>query len=264
MNRIPPPNALQLSGNNVSSNWKIFKQMWLNYEIATGLLDEENPEKRIATFLAYIGEEALKVYNTFTWNVQSDQRNLNKVLEKFDEFCNPKKNTTYERYVFNCRKQKCGETIDDYVTDLKTLSQNCEYGQIKDSLIRDNLILGINNNHLRENMLRDPDLTLEKTIQMAKASERAKLESQKISNDVEPIEDVNQVKDNRRRTQFSQCKFCGRNHKFDRKLCPAYTKTCNNCGGSNHFAKMCNKQTSNKINEVCRDESFSDNEIYIE
>ena len=36
-----------------------------------------------------------------------------------------------------------------------------------------------------------------------------------------------------------RCKFCGREHAFDRKQCPAFGKRCHICGQNNHFAKMC-------------------------
>ena len=35
---LPPPEALDLSGGNISANWKKFKQKYTNYEIATGIM----------------------------------------------------------------------------------------------------------------------------------------------------------------------------------------------------------------------------------
>lgn len=94
-------------------------------------------------------------------------------MEQFELYCNPKANITYERHIFNTRKQQADEKIDDFITNLKTLADNCDYGQIKDSIIRDVLIIGISNSKLRENMLREPDLSLQKAIHMARAAERA-------------------------------------------------------------------------------------------
>jgi len=31
------------------------------------------------------------------------------------------------------------------------------------------------------------------------------------------------------------CKFCGRQHKMQKSLCPAWGKTCDACNGKNHF-----------------------------
>ena len=84
-----------------------------------------------------IGEEAVDVYNTFNWANEGDNLEIDRVLEKFDAFCNPRKNTIYERYVFFSRNQEKGESIDHYVTVLKTMSNTCEFGDLKESLIRE-------------------------------------------------------------------------------------------------------------------------------
>ena len=52
---------------------------------------------------------------------------------------------------------------------------------------------------------------------------------------------------NRRRESFKprekrRCKFCGETHEFDKNSCPAYGKSCNNCGIRNHFSKVCQKK----------------------
>ena len=39
--------------------------------------------------------------------------------------------------------------------------------------------------------------------------------------------------------KISQCKFCGNDHLWKRELCPAFNKTCSNCGKLNHFRKQC-------------------------
>ncbi len=127
---LPPPEPLKILDGNTSLKWKTFKQKWTNNEIATGVSEDAT---RVATFLTVIGEEAVDVYNTF----KGDNLEIARVLEKFDAFCNPRKNTIYERYVFFSRNQENGESIDHYVTVLKTMSDTCEFGDLKESLIRD-------------------------------------------------------------------------------------------------------------------------------
>ena len=65
-------------------------------------------------------------------------------------------NTIYERYGFFSRKQENGESIDHHVTVLKTMSNTCEFGDLKESLIRDRVVFGIQDNSVRERLLRDP------------------------------------------------------------------------------------------------------------
>ena len=41
------------------------------------------------------------------------------MLKKFEEHCNPRQNTIYERYRFQCRNQEAGETGSHYLTELR-------------------------------------------------------------------------------------------------------------------------------------------------
>ena len=95
---FPPPEPLQLQQGHTAQKWRKFKQKWNNYEIATGVAKKDK-SIRVATLLTVIGEEAVNVYNTLTWDEEGDELKI--VLEKFESFCNPRKNTIYERYVFS-------------------------------------------------------------------------------------------------------------------------------------------------------------------
>lgn len=134
MDKVPIPTALDLKTSNKEASWKLFQQMWNNYEIATDLSNEPDT-KRVATLLSVVGKDALEVYNTFTWTRSSDAFKLKEVMKKFEEYCTPRKNLTYERYKFNTRNQLPTESVDEFVTELKTLASNCDFGVLKDSLI---------------------------------------------------------------------------------------------------------------------------------
>ena len=118
---LPPPEPLDqhdLSSLNISENWKKFKQKYTNYEIATGINKKESAT-RVATLLTVIGNEAIDVFNTLTWDADGDDTKIDKVLQKFEEYCEPRKNVSYERYKFFSRSQESGETIHQYVTVLR-------------------------------------------------------------------------------------------------------------------------------------------------
>ena len=89
-----PPQALDLNTGNISANWKKLKQMYLKSQlrntVATGISEKEDAT-RVATLLTVIGNEALDVYDTFVWATVGDDKKIAKVLEKFDEHCEPRK-----------------------------------------------------------------------------------------------------------------------------------------------------------------------------
>ena len=179
MDKIPVPLALDLRHNKTRA-WSLFKQKWTNYEIATGLKEKED-STRVATLLSIIGDEALEAYNGFQWNADGDKLKIDKVLDNFEKYCNPERNIPFERYVFNSRIQKTGESIDEYVNQLRQLAESCEFGSLKDSLIRDMVIFGCNDERLKESMLREPDLSLQRAVEMCRLTERAKDHHKKMS-----------------------------------------------------------------------------------
>ena len=124
-----------------------------------------------ATLLHFAGPEAIEIYNAFSWETDGDEKNISKILEKFENYCTPRKNITLERHIFNTRTQQPGESIDHYVTDLRKKASSCEFGTLHDSLIRDRIVCGICSDHTRSRLLKEADLALPKAIDMCRADE---------------------------------------------------------------------------------------------
>ena len=93
MNKFKAPEELDLKSANMNAEWKMFKQLWENYEVALGLSQQEN-KKRTATLLTIIGKEAMKIFNTFKWKNNAEKENIIKVIEKFDAYFIPLMNDT--------------------------------------------------------------------------------------------------------------------------------------------------------------------------
>ena len=112
----------------------------------------------------------MEIFNTFALS-DTDQTKIEVVISKFEEYCTPKKNVTYERHVFNTSAQGATKGIDAYVTELRKLARNCEFGELPDSLIRDRIVCGIRSNVVRKRLLREKDLNLERAVEICKSSE---------------------------------------------------------------------------------------------
>ncbi|XP_059824116.1 uncharacterized protein LOC132393194 isoform X1 [Hypanus sabinus] len=101
-------------------------------------------------------------------------------MDKFESFYILKRNVTYERYKFFTFTQRAGETIDQYVTELRHQSKTCKFGELIDSLINDRIVCGILDNGLRERLLRGQDLDMEKALMLCKASEIVALQAKEL------------------------------------------------------------------------------------
>ena len=66
----------------------------------------------------------------------------------------PKPNKIVERFKFNQRNQKQGESISEYIAELRKLSQFCEFNGLED-MLRVKIVCGMSNESLQKHPLSD-------------------------------------------------------------------------------------------------------------
>ena len=211
--------------------------------------------------------EALKIYNGLDFANEDDSKSLTKIFKKFDLHVIGEINETCECYIFNCRNQKPDEFVDAYVAALRTLAKTCNFCDcLKDSLLRDRIVLGIQSQQTRKRLLQDRKLTLKKCIDMCRSTEAASSQLKNIAGDNVSIESVKTVSPRQRNPQQNRpsyrqkkppnastqitCKYCGTEHPAVKEQCPAWGKSCLTCGVRNHFARVCQKVKNGNIHAM--------------
>ena len=213
------------------------------------------------------------------------KKNINIVLDLWNSHCIGQINIMYDCYQFNNRNQESHESIDVYATALRALAATCEFGALKDEMIRDRFVCGITENSIRQKMLQEPKLSLEKCLDVCRSAEATSahlraISGQSTSTD-RPVDTVNAL-DKRKQTKappkrrskgpkqpisgpkedfLKCCKHCGRSYIKLRFKCPAFDKVCSACNKPNHFAEMCksapgrNSRPRNGVNMINADSS---------
>jgi len=155
---------------NISEQWKRWKQ-----EIDFYLVAHRRKKRMIKSsiLLTCIGPQGREIYNTFSFRT-ADPKNFELIIQKFDKYSSPRKSITLIRYKFLTYKQKEGQTFNEFVTQLRKLSTDCEFGDLRESLIRDIVVIGVLDEKGRERMLRESELTLKKAIEIGHSSEQTK------------------------------------------------------------------------------------------
>ena len=151
--------------------------------------------------------------------------------------------------------------MDSIITDLYGLERYCNFGALKEELIRDRIIVGLQNRELSEKLSLDPNLTLEKVTNLARQRERVKQQQnildgrfksypahvdgiakgksrRKRGNFKEKSQDKSQEKppdSYKERNPDQKCQRClGKLH--PKKTCPASFSKCNKCSKIGHWA----------------------------
>lgn len=263
---VKPPEPLVFD-NNLCTNWKLFKQKWANYAILTNL-EKQDVKYQVALLLHTLGDAALQRYNGFSFSTEEDARTTKDIIDKFEQYVVGEINETYERFMFNNRKQQENETFDEFLSAIRVLIKTCSYCKdCIDSLLRDRIILGLKDNQLQELLLRERKLTLEKCIDTCRAAEYAQIKRKEFRPEI-----VNKIHHNKKSFETKKeegkkeksCKYCGKKHKFTKELCPAWGKTCSKCKKRNHFANKCSSfkiKKEDSIHQLNSDEEEWVNKI---
>ena len=114
----------------------------------------------------------MDVYRSFDWGSEAEKHDISQVKEKFARYFTPPTNVTYERYKFLQRNQELGETFDAFLTDLKKLISSCKYhADERDNILRDQIMMNITSNTVREKLLSKAELKFAETIDICRSSE---------------------------------------------------------------------------------------------
>lgn len=174
------PGQMSFKGN-IASNWRLWKQKFEIYLIASGKSNKSDDVK-IAILLNLLSDEGIEIYNTFEYDQDNDAKKFEVVLKKFDEYCQPLKNIVFEHFKFFKRDQLAGESFDQFVTALKQLANSCEFKE-RDTMILDRIVLGIRDSKMQEKLLQEPNLTLEHAITVCRAMETSSVQQKEIARD---------------------------------------------------------------------------------
>ena len=117
-----------------------------------------------------MGDEADDILQSFSLT-EANRKKYDPVKTKSEGHFIIKCNVIFERAKFNMRVQKEGEPVDNFITDLYTLAEHCNFGTLHDELIRDRIVVGIRDKAFSEKLQLEAELTLERAINQVKQKE---------------------------------------------------------------------------------------------
>ena len=231
---------------DVVENWRDFETSWDYYTIATDLRSKETTDagKEIvaATLCTVMGPESKKIMNSLPSLTDADKKNPKRIIEELRKYFVPQRNVLYERFVFNSATQKPSETVDEYVVRLRQLANSCEFGDLKDSLIRDRIVIGTSDENGRERLLRErPVPNLDKVVESLRAAEISRTHKQVIGGkqDAGQVETIHYTDKRNKRTNQKKGK----------------TKT-------GHFAVVC--RSNKQVHEVNEEDVSYPEDYYLD
>lgn len=183
------------------------------------------------------------------------------VKEKFNSYFSPKKNLVLHRFKFNSRIQQPGESVDSFVRSLYTLAETCDYGTLKEELIRDRIVIGIRESETSERLQSVADLTIDKAIAIARHAEleaekdKLLMHQRRKTSRASHCETKKSLEEKNPQPENGSCYRCGFPRHARVGECPASKWTCPKCNRVGHCGRVCKSENIRQMEEVGSDVS---------
>ena len=228
-----------------TDDWRLYAQRFEHFLLANGVTDDS---KRLHLLLALIGNSTFKLLANLVAPQTPGELAYKQVCERLEKHFSPKPVKIAERFRFhNCRQQS-GETMAEYLAELRKLAIHCEFGDFLEDALCDRFVCGLKDEAMQRRLLGETDLSLKKAFEITQAMEAAAINAREIqtTGQQKPC-DVNAVtpKFNRQAKQPTKtnmkCTRClGTGH--DSTMCRFRSAKCNNCKKTGHIARACRSE----------------------
>jgi hypothetical protein len=168
----------------------------------------------------------------------------------------PKPIVIAERFRFHKRDQRPDESVRDFITQLRKLSEHCAFGTALDDTLRDRLVCGLRCQHTQKKLLTVTQLTLNKALEICVAMETASKDAAELQSkngfasvnkiQAKPVHHKRQGKKTQKPdTNMTKCYRCGKDGHSPQD-CYFKDTDCRKCGKTGHIERVCRgKKASN-------------------
>ena len=289
---LPPSIGLQgavATFDPTQDDWCEYVERLEHYFTANDIV---SVEKRRSILLYAVGASTYRLIRTLVSPAKVSEVSFADIVDLAKTHFCPKPSPIVKRFEFNTRCQREGESISVYVAELRKLAEHCEYGTTLSDMLRDRIVCGISDRTVQRRLLQQHDLTFDKALEIALASEAADKDSKRLNlssasdkdNQISKVKDVPPPSPPPRKgdhnpkcgkpsrsgkrqpaagTKSKQdCSRCGGEH--GQANCPYKKYECNYCKKKGHLARKCRKKSRDSHVETHRvaEDTPQDDEFY--
>ena len=219
--------------------WASYAERLEHYFIAN---DVKEDEKKRAILLSSCGVNTYMIIrNLFAPDLPAT-KSFEEIVATAGTHFNLKPSSIVQHFRFNFRVCKDGESAAEFVSQLRKLSEHCEFSDTLNKMLRDRIVCGINDVRIQRCLLAEPGLSLAKALELALALETADKDALTLKGangtGTQPVLSMQakpRGKDNA--STNVTCYRC--NGKHMASVCHFKEAQCHLCGKRGHISKAC-------------------------
>ena len=218
-----------------SDDWAQYLQRFEHFLLANEIKDEQ----KLHLLLSLVGSQTFRLLSNLVAPKKPGELTYGEVTEKLTGHFKPKPIRIAERSRFYKRTQQEGESMSEYLAELRRLASTCDFKAFLEEALVDKFVCGLRKETIQRRLLAEADLTLTKALELAQGMEAAEKDSKELQ--AGPV-DAQQVHKVVQQGQ-SPCYRClGTGHLPSQ--CRFKATKCNKCRRIGHIARACRSPTT--------------------
>ncbi|KAL1419412.1 hypothetical protein MTO96_005147 [Rhipicephalus appendiculatus] len=129
-----------------------------------------DPGKRRTLLISSLSDSVVRVSQGGNPSTPVNSLSYDQVVECLEDQYNPQASEIAPSYAFFMRKQKEGESVRDFIAELRRLAESCNFGSTMYRTLQDRIVCGIWDDDPRRSLLTRGKLTLKEAEDFARAS----------------------------------------------------------------------------------------------
>ena len=194
-------------------------------------------EKRAPTLLLVLGMNQYSLIRGMVSPQKPEEKSYDELVALLKKHFDPEPIVIAERFQYYQRTQGSGESVSEYLANLRKLAARCQFGTFLSEALRDRLVCGLNSESIQKALLAKPDLTLESALEIAISMEAAAKKAKEMKGQGNGTV-LKVTKHGDSSAPARNCDRCGRG-KHSRDQCKFKGATCHKCGKVGHISPVC-------------------------
>lgn len=206
-----------------------------------------------ALLLTTIGPAAYKLLRNLVAPAKLEDQSYKILVDTMRRHQSPTPSEIVQRYKFNSRFRREGESIATFLSELRALAEFCNFGPSLDDMLRDRLVCGVEDPPIQRRLLAEEKLTFEKAAGVALAMETAAHNAETLRSAAGKVGDatlqtspssVHQVQaaaSAQAPSKSGSCYRCGQTSHMAAQ-CKFKEAKCYQCGKMGHIKRACRQR----------------------